>query len=326
MLNLFYEEPDDDRWIPFDRHPRRILRRLVRGAPKPGGVMRWFLNLKSGLDQLGISYRVNDYAYLRHSPGAWAHVVGKPHVVEKIPPGHPIVYGPGVGAHPYENDFWKRADIRLILLSCAWFKAIYDRDLPVTIPTAIWAAGIDTKRWQPLGRDVSRSGILVYDKIRWKREQYETTMLESILQVLRRTGEQIHYLRYGSYEEEDYRNLLPNIRAMVFLCEHETQGFAYLQALASGVPILAWDRGGPWQDPTYFPDKVVFEPVTSVPYWDERCGRRFLGTSDFEMEWQAFWDAVNANRYRSRDYILEHLTLKKCARDYLEIACALSNE
>ena len=21
-LNLFYEEPDPDRWLPFDRHPR----------------------------------------------------------------------------------------------------------------------------------------------------------------------------------------------------------------------------------------------------------------------------------------------------------------
>ena len=35
---------------------------------------------------------------------------------------------------------------------------------------------------------------------------------------------------------------------MVFLCEHENQDIAYQQALACGVPILAWDRGGYWQD------------------------------------------------------------------------------
>jgi hypothetical protein len=42
------------------------------------------------------------------------------------------------------------------------------------------------------------------------------------------------------------------------------------------------------------------------------------------MEWDAFWDAVSANRYRPRDYILEHLTLEQCARDYFEIACQIS--
>ena len=45
-LNLFYEEPDPDRWLPFDRHPRRLIRRLVRGPDQPGGAMRVFLNLR----------------------------------------------------------------------------------------------------------------------------------------------------------------------------------------------------------------------------------------------------------------------------------------
>jgi glycosyltransferase involved in cell wall biosynthesis len=40
---------------------------------------------------------------------------------------------------------------------------------------------------------------------------------------------------------------------MVFLCEHETQGFAYQQALSCGVPIIAWDRGGLLQDPKLLP-------------------------------------------------------------------------
>jgi hypothetical protein len=35
---------------------------------------------------------------------------------------------------------------------------------------------------------------------------------------------------------------------MLFLCEHETRGLAYQEALASNVPILAWDTGF-WLDP-----------------------------------------------------------------------------
>ena len=52
LLNLFYEEPDGDRWLPFDRYPRRIVRRIVRGRTRPGGQKRVFLNLCAGLDRL----------------------------------------------------------------------------------------------------------------------------------------------------------------------------------------------------------------------------------------------------------------------------------
>ena len=30
VLNLFYEEPEGDRWLPFNRYPRRILSPAVR--------------------------------------------------------------------------------------------------------------------------------------------------------------------------------------------------------------------------------------------------------------------------------------------------------
>ena len=71
MLNLFYEEPDGDRWLPLDRYPRRVARRLLRGAPQPGGQKRIFLNLCAGLDRLGARYRVNDYGYAKKNPAIW---------------------------------------------------------------------------------------------------------------------------------------------------------------------------------------------------------------------------------------------------------------
>jgi hypothetical protein len=103
---------------------------------------------------------------------------------------------------------------------------------------------------------------------------------------------------------------------MIFLCEHETQGIAYQQALACGIPILAWDRGGYWQDPSFYPHQVKFGPVTSVPYWDERCGRKFTNVADFPENLSQFWASLDC--YRPRDYILENLTLEICAQEYLE--------
>ena len=60
-----FEEPDPDRWVPFDRYPRRLVRRLWRGPWQPSGHMRVFLNLMTGLDRIGIPYRVNDYRHMR---------------------------------------------------------------------------------------------------------------------------------------------------------------------------------------------------------------------------------------------------------------------
>ena len=102
---------------------------------------------------------------------------------------------------------------------------------------------------------------------------------------------------------------------MIFLCEHETQGSAYQQILATNTPILAWDRGGYWQDPAYYPDRVIYQPVTSVPYWDERCGLKFSGSRRFEEEklLETFFRAGLAD-FKLRDYIMENLTLGKVCR------------
>lgn len=318
-LYLFYEEPESDRWIKFDRYPRKLIRNIVRGEMKPGGVMRWFLNLKHGLDLLGVDYRVNDYRGLQRSPGAWACVVGKPHVIEKIPPGHPIAYGPGISSHPCDDNFWDKADIQLMLISCDWFKKMYDRDLAVSIPTTIWPAGIDTDLWFPPSFRQPKKSFLVYDKIRWQREHYEDNLIQPIIKRLKAVDIEIEYLRYGFYEEDNYRTILQKVSGVIFLCEHETQGFAYLQALSCGVPILAWDRGGFWQDPAYFPHQVKFEPVSSVPYWDDRCGVKFKNMSEFPAKLAEFEDKLNSEDFAPRDYILENLTLEKCAQNYLDI-------
>jgi len=324
-LYIFYEEPDPDRWFPGDRYPRRLIRRLMRGRPRPGGVMRWFLNLQAGLDRLGVAHRINDYSGLRRYPGTIAHVIGKSHVIDLIPAGHPIVYGPGIAAHPYENDFWDRANIDLIVISCEWFRRMYERDLPRPIRTAVWPAGVETDLWTPPSA-TPRGKILVYDKIRWRRDEYEPSLLAPILALLGRERREIVHLRYGHYLEEDFHRLLREVSAMVFLCEHETQGFAYLQALSCGVPIFAWDRGGMWQDPSMYPHRVQFGPVTSVPYFDRRCGERFTDLCAFETGLRAFLAKVDAGRYQPRDYVVENFDLATQARRYLEIASSVKTQ
>src|SRR5258708_9697400 len=98
-VNLFYAEPDPDRWLPLDRHPRRLIRRMVRGPTRPGGYGRTFLNLCAGLDRLGVSYRVNNYGYSPRNPNALVCIVGTPCLLNPSCE-NPIRLGPATHSHP----------------------------------------------------------------------------------------------------------------------------------------------------------------------------------------------------------------------------------
>jgi hypothetical protein len=320
-LNLFYEEPDPDRWFPGDRYPRGIVRRLVRGKPRPGGQTRVFLNLLAGLDEIGVAYRVNDYRHAQRHPRELACIIGKPFVLDKIEWQSPILFGASVFSHPMDDpEIFQRRPVRRILVPGPWMAAMcapYWGD-----KVQAWPVGIDTRQWQPAPLADKTTDVLLYNKVLWDKPRQETALLDPIRTALQTAGRSVTELRYGHYREDDYLEALRRCRSMIFLCEHETQGIAYQQALSCDVPILAWDQGGPWRDPSYFPDKVVFAPVTSVPYWDERCGSRFADAQAFPEQWAQFWATVLAGGYQPREFILDNLTLAQCARNYVAIAQA----
>jgi glycosyltransferase involved in cell wall biosynthesis len=325
-LNLFYEELETDRWLPLDRYPRRLIRRILRGKPRIGGQRRVFLNLCAGLRNLGVKYRVNDYRHIKSNPDELACIVGKPHVLDKIEWKNPILFGAAVFSHPTDDpDLFERLPVRKVLVPGEWMRIMCEPHWGDQV--AAWPVGIDTERWCPKTADL-RSPIsdlhpvdfLFYDKVLWEHDRFENELIQPIRNELKKRGLSFHEIRYGFYEEEDFENLLRQCRAMIFLCEHETQGIAYQQALSCGVPILAWDRGGFWQDPAYYPHKVKFAPVTSVPYWDERCGIKFGNASEFPSRLDEFWGRFQQGAFRPRDYILDNLTLEKCAKEYVSIA------
>jgi hypothetical protein len=319
ILNLFYEEKDD-RWLPWDRYPRRVINRLLLGKRSPSGQTRVFLNLCAGLDKLGIRYRVNDYHFIKNNPSELACIIGRPFVLNKIEWKNPILFGVAAYDHPIDDpDLFERLPVKKVLVPGRWYE---DMCRPYWPCTQVWPVGIDTDTWAP-SREKS-ADVLLYDKIRWEHDHFASNLIEPIRSLLRKDGRSVLDICYGSYQEDDFRAALSRCRTMIFLCEHESQGIAYQQALSCGVPVLAWDRGGPWQDPSYFPHKIIFKPVTSVPYWDSRCGMKFKDIAAFEGAWGKFWELSEARAFRPREYILETLTLEQRAREYFEIARSVS--
>ncbi len=315
-LNLFYSEPDPDRWLPFDRFPRRIIRRLVRGPARFSGHRLVFLNLRRGLDRLGVPYRVNDYRYAHAHPQELVGIVGQPFLLDAHPWKNPILFGAAVYSHPVDDpDLLRRLPVRRVLVPGEWMRQMFEGLYGDRV--SAWPVGIDTDAWN-VSASAKDIDFLVYDKVRWRHEDFDQTLITPVLNALHGRGLKTATLRYGFYQEQDFRSLLTRCRAMVFLCEHETQGIAYQQALAAGVPILAWERGGDWQDPTFYPDRVRFRPVSAAPYWDARCGVKFSGGEEFEARLDEFLGKLDRGEFAPRDYILENLTLEHCARCYVE--------
>ena len=76
------------------------------------------------------------------------------------------------------------------------------------------------------------------------------------------------------------------------------------------------------------PEQLYIEPTNRCNSLCETCVRTFeeqepprdLTLDEFRERFDEFMNAVRETRFSPRDYILENLTLKKCAEQYLRLA------
>lgn len=323
-LNIFYEEPDPDRWIKFDRYPRRLIRTLVRGKQPAGGVMMVALQLMRGLERLNIPYRFNDYRYIKKHPEELACLIGKPQLLFDRQWPNPVLFGAGVYSHPVEcpDLFDKYPNVKRFLVPGEWMRKMCEPYYGDKVLS--WPAGIDVDQWQAT-KTGKTTDFLIYDKIRWDHREFEESLIRPILKKLDDHQLSYRFIKYGNYSHDELQGKLTSCKAVIFLCEHETQGLAYQQILATDTPVLAWDRGGYWQDPAYYPS-IKYAPVSSVPYWDKRCGEKFDDANNFEQTLLLFTERLKLAYYAPRQYILDHLTLEKSAQAYLDIVASLNED
>jgi hypothetical protein len=323
-LNIFYEEPDPDRWLPFDRYLRKVIRRIYRGKPIPGGQFMVFSNLIKGLDKLNIPYRLNNYRHIEKNPAEVACIIGKDQVLFEREWQNPIIFGPAFGINPVQNpDILNQyPTIKQLVVPGQWLKNMFlayqDKNI------SVWPVGIDTEKWQP-AISVKTVDFLIYNKIRWEHSKMNVELVNPIKACLQANNLTYTEIKYGHYKPAQLQKKLAQCKYAIFICEHETQGIAYQQILAAGLPILAWDRGGYWQDSSWYPHAIKFQPVSSVPYWDTRCGTKFISINEFEAKLNEFLNTAKSGTFDPRAYIMDNLTLEKCATKYVDIVNSVIN-
>lgn len=319
-VHLYDIKPaDTPRWVPGDQYPRALIRKLLRpwrGRP-PSGLAKVTENLCRGFDQIGQPYVLHRRPDLPPA-GALVGILHGPHdLVRPVASVRRCVTGVGVLDFP---DQWPTlfTDTRVAfhLQACEWAAAYYRPFFGNRL--RLWPVGIETEKHRPRP-DVSKEfDFLVYDKLRWPAEHPEPDVLARSLAELDRRGLRYRVIGYGRYpngKENSYHALLARSRAVLFLCENETQGIAYNEAMSMDLPLLAWDPQR-WLDPNRHAHGLGNCPATSVPYFDERCGEKFTSLASLPLTLDRFLERLQKNVYRPRDYVLENLELGQCARRY----------
>lgn len=314
-LNLFYREPfEATRWLSQSRASRQVLRWFgIRN--RLSGFRQLTRQLRLGLERAGLESRFNDFRHADRHPDEPIGVLGKTSLLARWTPANPVVFGPCMLDHPRDvPDLLDRFDARAYLVPSAWVREMFAPFFGNRV--VIWPVGIDLERWRDFSEERKTVDFLVYEKFLWGREEKLKTVLGPILERLDRLGFATNLLHCGAYTHAEYEERLRRSRWMIFLCEHETQGQAYQQALACNVPVLAWDQGR-WLDPKasrYGREPV---PASSVPWFSEACGMTFRACEDFPARLDDF--IANQSGYSPRQFVSSRLDLVESARRYADI-------
>jgi glycosyltransferase involved in cell wall biosynthesis len=315
LILLFYKEFEKDKFIKYDRYIKRVVRPfydLTHARQKKTGFGVSFELLKRALEKQGWLVRINDYSLARKHPDYPVGLVGFPRVLEGWSLPNPAVLGPSLFDHPMlAPRLMEDPRFRIYLVLAPW---MHDMFRPIYGDACVrWFAAIDTEVWRDTSSHTKDFDFLVYDKIRWDHERLSVELLQPVLDVLARRGLRTHVIRYKYHDHKTYRRLLERSRAMIFLCEHETQGLAYQEALASNVPVLAWDNGY-WLDPLWKHVSKAMIPASSVPFFSAECGDRFPDITQLEQALDRFLNHMNY--YQPRNYVLRNLSWQQSGSMY----------
>mgnify|MGYP005842871127 CR=1 FL=1 len=325
VVLLFYKNYEKDTFFKHDRYLKRLVRpayHMVVKKQKMTGFYAWYQLLIKALREAGYDVHLNDYEFARKHPTYPVGLVGYPHLVDDWNLPNPALLGPALFDHPQQAPrLLHNPRYKLYVVTCDWMRELFatvysDRCVQ-------WYAGMSMDGWPDTSTHPKDIDVLIYDKIRWNRDHYEPALLNPIIDFLNERGLQHTIIRYQHYTQNLYRSLLHRSKSMIFLCEHETQGIAYQEALTSNVPILAWNNGF-WLDPIR--EKLDCKPIpaSSVPYFSPECGEKFMDLTEFPAVFELFWTKLAT--YQPRQYVERELSLAGSAQIYMQYYHAIAKD
>jgi len=222
-------------------------------------------------------------------------------------PNKRFIFGPHFSVFPTQKlyDINNKHNNCLYIQPSEWaLKSWTNNGANSILPIKIFSFPINTIKFKPITKN-KRTKVYIY----YKRRQPEELLF--IVNFLKQKNIKVEVFDYlNKYPEKKYLKYLQKAKYGIILDAHESQGFAIEEALSCNVPLLVWNVTNMSQE---YRSQYTQISASSIPYWDIRCGEFFYNKNEFEDRYNKF--IKNLSSYKPREYILEHLTMKKRASE-----------
>jgi len=225
-------------------------------------------------------------------------------------PNTKFIFGPHFSVFPEKHQLDMISSINTVYSQPSeWVCQFWQKIPECTVSLKIIPFGVDTEMFHPEKPLNMREKVFIYVKHRHPNE------LEKIIHFIQTKGFSPKIFDYvHKYNESDYIQYLKESKFAVWLAAHESQGFALQEALSSDVPLFVWNVTSLNQEyGCGYPDI----PATTIPYWDNRCGEYFTKEHEMETTFDVFISKLNT--YRPREFVLENLSIEKCAQKFVDV-------
>ena len=269
--------------------------------------------LVRALEAQGYQVLLNDYRVAFSNPHYPVGLLGDVSLMKGWTLQNPAILGPDLLEHPNQvPDLMERPRYARYLTGSDWLFDIFAPAYGSKVGS--WHAGIETSEWVDARYAAKSVDVLIVNNLRWDHDELARTLIRPITQHLTSNNLRHRTIRVPDTSTNDYRKQLQQAKSVLFLSEQEKQGLIYQYALASNIPVLAWNPGL-WRDPnrlTYTQDSVA---TSSVPYWSDECGEQFTSVADFAIKFELFWKRLD--EYEPRQFVKQQLSMEDSAEKYM---------
>ena len=292
------------------------------------GGMKPVWNAVKGLKSIGVECVYNED--MRENEYNWIHDDLDSYMLASVYK-KPVIAGPNLVISPIDFPIirLKPHPQSIYIMSSDWNKEYFIKMGFNDCKLMVWTlGGIDTENFCFMDRNNNNKKALIYFKNRDRK------LLNDVVDII--SGMEINYdiMYYGMYTEEEYKNKLKNSSFGIWIGRHESFGFALLEALSTGLPLIVLepkslldemgDDGYPHFNKNYYylyNDINSNLKVSSAPYFDDKCGIKI--DSIDKLNESILIINNNPNLYSPREYIIENLSLQISAIKFKKIASLL---
>ena len=223
-----------------------------------------------------------------------------------------FIFGPHLSVFPTEQilDINNIYNNGVYIQPSDWSAEVWrNYEVEKLIPIKVLPFSVDVDKFSP--KDIEKDIIMVYTK---RRNPHE---LNFIINYLNKNEIKYRIFDYvKGYTEKDYIITLARAKFGIIVDAHESQGFAIEEALSCNVPLFVWNVKFMSQE---YRSRYKDIPCTTIPYWDETCGEYFYEHVEFEKNFERFLNNIEENKYKPREFILNNLSVVKCASKLKDI-------